>query len=595
MPLRKPVLSAIARTAIACAVVPAGLLTVTQAAQANWLPQDTPVVTGASAWELTAVSCSSPNICMAVGDSSGGASQLIAERRDQGAWTIVPIPQPAFGSLLAGISCTSATACIAVGTLPAGFQATVPMSERWNGSSWQVLTTARVAGSHTSELSAVSCTSATKCTAVGSTQTGTRVGTLAERWDGSSWLPEATPGLRSGQDSGLSSLSCTSGSSCMAGGVGLAGRWNGKTWSLLKIARPGGGTAATLSGISCVRAGVCYAAGSFFADGVQTLVAEIWNGTRWSVQDAPITTSHDSSTLNGVSCTTATNCTAVGSYHDPVNGNRALAEDFTLRWQDQSPPELNGVISTGLDGVSCASPGACVAVGTFETTKAFESFAEIWSGSQWNVVSTPKPKVSDLAAISCSAARSCEAVGDITRNGNPLTLAEHWNGSSWAVQHTPNPAGAGVGFLTSVSCSSADACTATGFSAGHALNRRTLAERWNGKSWKIQRTINPPKGSVIQFNGVSCASAKACTAVGSFSTGLFGETWNGSGWKPHAVPLPKGGKDGFLSSVSCTTARACTAAGDYVRSRHLIPLAERWNGKGWTPQAVPSAGAGPMG
>ncbi len=636
----------IVRVAITCAVVSSGLLVTAQAAQASWLEQSTPAVPAATAWELTAVSCTSPNICMAVGDGTGENSQLIAERRDGGGggWTLVSIPQPAVGSLLSGISCTSATACIAAGTAPSGLN-TVPLSEKWNGSSWQILTTARVAGSQTSELSAVSCTSATKCTAVGSTQTGNRVVALAERWDGtkwrieatanqppagatelsgvsctsatsctavgsraagsttlslaehwngSHWLPQPTPGLSGGHDSGLNSVSCSSGSSCMAGGTGLAERWNGTKWSLLKIAKPGGGTPATLSAVSCVRAGVCYAAGGFFADGVLTLAAEFWNGTRWSVQDAPITTSQDSSTLASVSCTTATNCTAVGSYHDPVNGNRALAENFALHWQDQSPPALNGVLAAGLNAVSCASPDACVAVGTFETTKAFESFAEIWSGSQWAVVSTPKARASNLNSVSCTATRSCEAVGDIVTNGIPLTLAEHWNGITWAIQHTPNPAGAARTFLTSVSCPASNACTAIGSSAGRAGISRTLAERWNGKSWKIQRTVNPAGGG-ISFEGVSCASAKACTAVGSFSTGVFGETWNGSSWKLHAARLPAGSKSAFLSSVSCTSAGACTAAGDFTRGTRIVPVAERWNGTTWTPQLLPPVGAGPSG
>ena len=108
--------------------------------------------------------------------------------------------------------------------------------------------------------------------------------------------------------------------------------------------------------MACTRAGPCYAAGANFVEGVQMLVAEYWNGSRWQVQGAQVTTSYDSSGLSGVSCTTATNCTTVGFYHDPVDGDRALAFDFSLRWQDQSPLPFNGVVSTGLNAVSCASP-----------------------------------------------------------------------------------------------------------------------------------------------------------------------------------------------------------------------------------------------
>ncbi len=419
---------------------------------------------------------------------------------------------------------------------------------------------------------------------MGDGSTGTHEKALAEVWNGASWAIVRAPDLSSGFTQ-LSSVSCSSGSSCMATGLGVAERWNGRKWSLVKIGKPGG-TAADLSGVSCTRAGPCYAAGFNFVEGVQTLVAEYWNGTRWQVQDAPVATSSDSSGLGSVSCTTATNCTAVGFYHDPVDGDRALAFDFALQWQDQSPLPFNGVIGTGLNAVSCATPQTCVAVGTFQTSKAFESFGETWNGGSWTSVSMPKPKVTNLAAVSCTAATSCIAVGDIVTNGIPLTLAEHWNGLTWARQHTPNPAKAARSFLSSVSCTSRSACTAVGFSADHAGHQSTLAEWWNGRIWRAEHVPVPAKEPDIELEDVSCGSATACAAVGSFSGGLFTDVWNGKSWGLKPVATPRGGKDEFLSSVSCTSASACTAVGDYVHLTHLVPLAERWNGKNWKPQRV---------
>jgi hypothetical protein len=628
----------IARIGASFAVAAGGLLVTAQAAQASWLQLTTPAVAGASAWEFTAVSCSSPNICMAVGDSSGATDQLLSEQRTKAGWTVQPIPQPAEGSSLSGIWCGSASACIAVGQSPTG-AGSVPLAESWNGGTWQILTTPQPAGYPASQLDAVSCTTEANCTAVGSATKGSRVVPLAERWNGMKWRIQATsrpsgagvsvlagvsctsatrctavgdgstgthekalaeiwnggkwaiartPDLSSGFTQ-LTSVSCTSARSCMATGLGVGERWNGRSWSLVKLGKPGG-TAADLTGVSCTRAGPCYAAGSNFVEGVQMLVAEYWNGSRWSVQDAQLTTSFDSSGLSSVSCTTATNCTTVGFYHDPVDGDRALAFDFSLRWQDQSPLPFNGVVANGLNAVSCASPQKCVAVGTFETSSAFESFAETWSGGIWTSKSTPKPKVSNLAAISCPTTSSCTAVGDIVTNGIPVTLAEHWNGIVWARQHTPSPANAARSFLTAVSCPSPGACTAVGFYVGHAGHQFTLAERWNGRNWQEQPVPSPAGKSGVQLEGVSCGSVKACAVVGTFNGGLFTDIWNGKSWGLKPVATPKGGRDGFLSSVSCTSASACTAVGDYVHGTRLVPLSERWNGKNWKPQqaATPS-------
>jgi hypothetical protein len=43
----------------------------------------------------------------------------------------------------------------------------------------------------------------------------------------------------------------------------------------------------------------------------------------------------------------------------------------------------------------------------------------------------------------------------------------------------------------------------------------TLAERWNGTSWSIQATPNPP-GLRAGLSAVTCPSAGVCTAVGLF-------------------------------------------------------------------------------
>jgi hypothetical protein len=93
------------------------------------------------------------------------------------------------------------------------------LAERWNGSSWAVRATPNPAGATQSFLNAVSCISATACTAVGIyTDSGGNNLTLAERWDGSNWAIQATPNPSVASASYLLGLSCTAATACIAVG-----------------------------------------------------------------------------------------------------------------------------------------------------------------------------------------------------------------------------------------------------------------------------------------------------------------------------------------------------------------------------------------
>jgi hypothetical protein len=192
--------------------------------------------------------------------------------------------------------------------------------------------------------------------------------------------------------------------------------------------------------------------------------------------------------------------------------------------------------------------------------------------------------------VSCTAATACTAVGDdyYYSSGSDLTLAERWNGSSWKIQPTPNPSGGagtgGITILSGVSCTAATACTAVGDYYNSSATDLTLAERWNGSSWKVQPTPNPSGATGSSLSGVSCTAATACTAVGGYGnsssgTGLtLAERWNGSSWATQPTPNPAGATFSSLSGVSCTAATACTAVGDYGNSSgNDVTLAERYS------------------
>jgi hypothetical protein len=98
---------------------------------------------------------------------------------------------------------------------------------------------------------------------------------------------------------------------------------------------------------------------------------------------------------------------------------------------------------------------------------------------------------------------------------------------------------------------------------GPKVNGKPLAESWNGTRWTITPTPTPKSGDL---NGVSCLSATRCTAAGSYrpvpSSHLLTliESWNGTRWSKVASPSPGTG-DYVLFGVSCPSARTCTAVG----------------------------------
>jgi hypothetical protein len=95
-------------------------------------------------------------------------------------------------------------------------------------------------------------------------------------------------------------------------------------------------------------------------------------------------------------------------------------------------------------------------------------------------------------------------------------VAELWDGNNWTLQSVDtDDAVDGLDELNGVSCTSATACTAVGTLIGYVAVVAPVAEAWNGTSWTIQNTPTPSgAGYYSQFNGVSCTSATACTAVG---------------------------------------------------------------------------------
>jgi hypothetical protein len=459
------------------------------------------------------------------------------------------------------------------------------VAERWNGSTWTIQLTAEPTGSVTTEFFGVSCTSADACTAVGDyTTKSSNDQTLAERWNGTSWSAQATPDQQPSTQNEFEAVACPSASTCTAVGyyfgkvdfLPLAAGWNGTAWARLTPVITSGARTSQLSDVSCPTVRSCEAVGSYFSHGpVNSALAEGWNGSAWAIQAVPDPAGSADSYLQGVSCPAARDCVAVGDYYPHgASSTVPLAEAWNgSTWAILTVPAPSGGHQSRLDGVSCTSADACTAVGVYTVKSGSQvALAERWNGKSWTIQTLPHVAGNtSFAAVSCSAAGACQAVGTSTTSSAESPLAESWNGTAWTVHEAPLPADAGGGYFAGVSCTCPDACTATG-SYLVEQGGLTLADRWNGKSWQLESIPNPPHASEsvsdVTVQSVSCVSAKSCFAIGNYLPDQvpipFAETWNGSSWSLQAISTPYGAAGRGLGGVSCDVTR-CTAVGNYFQ------------------------------
>lgn len=287
-----------------------------------------------------------------------------------------------------------------------------------------------------------------------------------------------------------------------------------------------------------------------------------------------------------VSCSSATECTAVGATEE-----QAVVQRWNgTKWESQAPAKPSEAVKTAFTGVSCPSSSTCYAVGRY--TKAagkWITLVETWNGTEWKVQASPNNAEATQSFpenVSCSSASECTAIGWYQVTGPPetsKTLALRWNGTEWSLQTTSNPT-SNSSQLTSVSCASSTFCMATGYYYDASANAYTpLSERWNGTEWAIKTAANPAEATLNWFYGVSCTSSTACTAVGAeerepinHETKTMAQRWNGTGWSIQTMPNTEFAS---LGDVSCTTATACTAVGN---AGEKSPLEMRWDGSTWT-------------
>jgi len=308
----------------------------------------------------------------------------------------------------------------------------------------------------------------------------------------------------------------------------VAQRWNGTSWSEQSPAKKSGTLPTRLFGVDCPSETRCLAAGNYQpSEGGPTLVTEIWNESKWSVQSTPIPSEATSSELVGIGCNNTAECKAVGSA--VIGGVKtAIAEKWVSpTWTLQSVPSPEGATSSQLDGVDCIWSNVCVAVGRYTSSGgSVKELAMVWNGTSWSIQTLAEPEgatQSTLLDVSCTPSPTrCTAVGgwkNLNDENKQFPLAYRYNGSTWSLQSAPNPSGSIASVFQEVSCASETSCTAVGsWVSGTGGANQTLVEDWNGSAWSIASSPNPLGSTYNALFGVSCRSA-ACFGVGWSTNG----------------------------------------------------------------------------
>ncbi len=524
------------------------------------------------------------------------------------------VADPQRGSLT-DVSCPTAAFCMA--TQAFGYAAT------WNGAAWSQPAKISPAG----YLGQISCASATRCFASGSTDRD-RIHPALFGYDGTQWTLAFSSTVRpvvscpsqnfclatvantyrtfdgtswsaAASGSGGVSLSCVSSSFCMSmDPQGRFSTYDGTGWltpaavanlpakavsctaptfCLAVGARVAGvfdGTGWTLSqlpaNISASRVS-CISSSSCFALGTTTVVSH-FDGTGWST---PQTVDPESNNAGTVSCSQAGTCAVIDT---TVGAVFATAVTFDgAHWSSVVPVDQ---VPGQLDDISCTSDSFCMAVDD-------HGYAIRYDGTSW---ATPVPVIGDaFTGIACGSPTLCVALDGV---GN----AYAYNGSSWVGKQIqfaaklsvscPGPsfcmvasslgtattfdgstwtsASTGVNGLTKVSCASTSFCLAVTDQGGTAT--------YNGTNWSAGSS-----GGVVLPSSLSCPSATYCLETDSGSA---------SQWRNGTWSLIEAGNGKTLDAVSCSSAQRCVSPLSTLVDGPNTFVA--WDGSEWTLTTVHS-------
>ena len=430
------------------------------------------------------------------------------------AGTGAPLPAnapPGSASTVISTACPAAGNCIAVGAyghgdLPTG------LIETQSGGSWHATEAPAPPGAVGDELIAIACASVGNCVASGV------------------WFDSGD------HDHGEVAVE------------------KGGSWTASNAPLPANAAAnpmAELLNVACPAEGSCVIVGVYMSTALtETGVLLTQSGGAWTATEAPVPANAvlpTSAFVLNVFCAAPGSCEAVGEYEGPASAEFGLLLSLSGgTWRaTQAPVPANAAPTEGaaVEGVSCSAADACMAVGAYRTTSGatlpmFESI----SGATVKATAAPLPAnaatgggtASLLFNLNCPSATACVAVGgyDTTAGPGVLPLIDTFSNGSWSTLQAPgNFNTSNQTALDAVSCSWPGSCSAFGVSvASHPTSSTGVIETLRNGSWTETSTVIPAGGSSpphvstgIPPEGFTIGTPIACTAgtcalAGSYMT-----------------------------------------------------------------------------
>ena len=337
--------------------------------------------------QVGSVSCASAGNCSAGGfytDSSGGQQAFVVSQVN-GIWGKAK-EVPGTAAANTGLAQVNSVSCASVGNCSAGgFYLTTasqtPFVVSQVGGTWGKAKGIPVSRGSEGMVVSVSCASAGKCSAGGST--GQLQAFVISQARGIWGTAKVVHGAQ------VLGVSCRSAGNCTAGGRAydrsgheqafvvsqVGGAW-GTAQEVPGTAALNQGGLARIGGLSCGSPGNC-TAGGLYTDSSghdQAFVDSQVNGIWGKAKEVPGIVTLDQGgqgQVNSVSCASAGNCSAAGYYYSSSQGQQAFV-DSQVNGAWGTAEEVTGIggFNTGgraaINSVSCASAGNCSAGGSYE-------------------------------------------------------------------------------------------------------------------------------------------------------------------------------------------------------------------------------------
>ncbi len=375
--------------------------------------------------------------------------------------------------------------------------------------------------------------------------------------------------------------------------------------------------------LACPTTGNCVAAGVYTdtSGKPQGLLLTEVNGT-WSppvtIQAPSDAAASPGTTPNASACGAAGSCSVVGAYQLASGDTQPfIADDVAGHWRAAFRPSLpSDALATGqtaqLRAVACSSAGNCTAVGTYDTSAtipALSGFAVSEVNGTWGSATALRAPAGAnanpflvISQVSCPSAGDCSAIGTYLDDQN-IQHGVFFDevGGVWQ-PGTPviPPANASLYehvTLSALACVGPGSCTAVGTYYDHAGATQVFAAREIGDVWSAGLPValpanagSNPKGFFYGYVDVACASATSCSAGGQYRNrsgqyeGFIADEVNGVWERAVELALPAGGstagKNGGVVALSCVGVGNCRAGAAYLDSsgRYQAAVASQING-----------------